>query len=290
MPSVFLSHSNQDSETTLKAAAALRRAGFGVWVDFENIRGGADWLCEIEAGIARCDAVVVVLSKASARSVWVERECLYAFQLSKPVFTALVADVLIPLHLINIQYCDLRGDQKAGLAELASSIHAALAGEAALEDPAGSSAPTESNFFPYLAQLPQGDVATMVARDLFLWSRGFADELAFGGKRRPGFQARIQLNGRMTTIFSVRAYSRQPAVETPLDRLARHKPFRRRRKRAAFLRQLNRLLPKDARFDKAKANGRPAVALCHLSAAKAMEGFKALMLETAAELREAAKA
>ena len=108
MPKVFISHSNQDRELTLFVVDALRRAGFDVWVDFENIRGGADWLCEIEAGIQRCDAVVTILSAASKASVWVERECLYAFQLKKPVVTALVADILIPLHLINIQYVDLR--------------------------------------------------------------------------------------------------------------------------------------------------------------------------------------
>ena len=108
MPLVFISHSNEDEESTQFLVEYLRREGFRVWVDFENIRGGADWLCEIQAGIERCDAVVTVLSKASLKSVWVERECLFAFQLSKPVFTALVEDVRLPLHLINIQYCDCR--------------------------------------------------------------------------------------------------------------------------------------------------------------------------------------
>ena len=107
-------------------ADSLRRAGIDVWVDFENIRGGDDWLCEIQAGIERCDAVVVALSKASAESVWVERECLYAWQLNKPVFTALIADILIPLHLINIQYCDLRQHRADGMAKLVKSIQSAL--------------------------------------------------------------------------------------------------------------------------------------------------------------------
>ncbi len=126
MPKVFISHSNQDSDETLFIAESLRRVGIDVWVDFENIRGGADWLCEIEAGIQRCDAVIIVLSKSSANSVWVERECLFAWQLRKPVFTALVADILIPLHLINIQYCDLRARRSAGMAKLVESIQAAL--------------------------------------------------------------------------------------------------------------------------------------------------------------------
>ena len=115
---VFISHSNEDKAETLFIIESLKRAGYGVWVDFENIRGGAAWLCEIEAGIERCDAVVTVLSAASRQSSWVERECLYAFQLKKPVITVLIADVLIPLHLVNIQYCDMR-DQGAGAGEAA---------------------------------------------------------------------------------------------------------------------------------------------------------------------------
>ena len=90
-------------------------------MDFENIRGGAAWLCEIEAGIERCDAVITVLSAASRQSSWVERECLYAFQLKKPVITVLIADVLIPLHLVNIQYCDMR-DRVAGMEKLLDAL------------------------------------------------------------------------------------------------------------------------------------------------------------------------
>ena len=155
MPSIFVSHSNQDSETALAVVQALKRAGFDVWVDFENIRGGAEWLCEIQAGIARCDAVVIILSPASAASTWVERECLYAFQLSKPVFTALTAAILIPLHLINIQYCDLR--QAAGMAKLINSLRAALAADESPAASAASSQPSEHNLFPYMQQLPDGD-------------------------------------------------------------------------------------------------------------------------------------
>ncbi|MCY4063587.1 MAG: toll/interleukin-1 receptor domain-containing protein [Chloroflexi bacterium] len=290
MPKVFISHSNQDSDETLFIADSLRRAGIGAWVDYENIRGGADWLCEIQAGIQRCDAVVVVLSKSSAQSVWVERECLYAWQLRKPVFTALVADILIPLHLINIQYCDLRHEPTAGMAKLVDSIHKALRAEREARPRAISSIsrePAEANFFPFLQQLPAGDIASLVARDLFHWARGVADEVAFGGATNPGFHARVDLNGKLVTIFSVRAYRRKPSAQIPLDRLAARKPFDRKRVRAATLGQLNHLLPKKQRFKADKANGRPAIALNHLHSADKLEAFKAILLEMIGELRAA---
>lgn len=288
MPRVFLSHSNQDSEQTLYIAEALKRAGIGVWVDFENIRGGADWLCEIQAGIERCDAIVVVLSAASAKSVSVERECLYAHQLRKPVFTALVADILIPLHLINIQYCDLRARPAEGMARLVDSIRSAgQFDEAANQDaPAAlSRQPIEANFFPYLGQLPDGDMAATVALDLFRWARAVADEVAFGGETRPGFQTRVKLGGKLVTVFSVRAYRRRPAVQIPLDQLAAYKPFTRRSVREATLRKLNKLQPKTARFDADRADRRPTIPLRYLGSAKNLESFRRITLRIIAELR-----
>ena len=293
MPKVFISHSNQDSGETLFIADSLRRAGIDVWVDFENIRGGADWLCEIEAGIQRCDAVVVVLSKASATSVWVERECLYAWQLEKPVFTALVADILIPLHLINIQYCDLRERKTEGMAKLVESIQYALqADEIAAQDTisAVSSRPIEANFFPYIEQLPNGDIATLVARDLFHWARDLADEVAFGGGvKKPAFHARIKLDRQLVTILSIWAYRRKPSAQIPLDNLARRKPFKRRRARSDILRQLNLLLPKPQRFKADKSDRRPTIPLQYLSSADELEAFKAIVLELIRNLRAHAK-
>ena len=218
MSSVFISHSNQDNALSEPIVERLRAAGIGVWIDYENIRGGAEWLCEIEAGIARCDAVLVILSRSSAASVWVKRECLYAFQLSKPILVALVADLLIPLHLINLQYCDLRAPQ--GMSKLLESLRALLSAqsEADYAQDAVSEAPLESNFFPYLAQLPQGDVGVLVARDLYAFAQQHADAVEFGGRQRPGFHARLRLGGRRLTLFSVWAYRKQPAVQLPLSR------------------------------------------------------------------------
>lgn len=283
---IFISHSNQDSEATLGIVDALRSAGYGVWVDFENIRGGAEWLCEIEAGIERCDAVVLVLSASSRESSWVERECLYAYQLRKPVITALIADVLIPLHLINIQYCDLR--ERRGLAKLLQALaEIQPEGESSGYVPAAvSRQPLEANFFPYLEQLPSGDVAGLVARDLFHWARLIADEVAFGGAVIPAFHARVNCKGKPTSIFSVRAYRRTPSAQIPLDLLASHSPFSRRSERRSILRQLNKLLPRESRFNAASRDRRPTFPLRHLSDAEKLEGFKLIVLSIAEDLRQ----
>ena len=287
MTTIFISHSNEDNEATLFIVDALRRAGFGVWVDFENIRGGAEWLCEIEAGIERCQAVVLVLSAASRSSTWVERECLYAYQLRKPVITALIADVLIPLHLINIQYCDLR-ERRGGLAKLLEAL-AGIQTEAESSElvPAAiSRQPLEANFFPYLEQLPSGDVAGLVARDLYHWARQIADEVAFGGAVKPGFHARVERGQSLLTIFSVWAFRRKPSAQIPLDLLASHAPFSRRSARREVLRRLNKLLPKRSRIAADSCDRRPTFPLRHLSDAEKLEAFKGIVLDIAERLRQ----
>lgn len=287
MYKVFISHSNEDRDDTLFIAEALRRAGYGVWVDFENLRGGDAWLCEIEAGIMRCDAVVTLLSEAGRQSAWVERECLYAFQLKKPLITALVADTLIPLHLINIQYCDLRDRQRGmqalldALARLRSRRDAADA----FVPVAVSRKPLESNFFPYIEQLPEGDIAALVARDLFHWARQWTDEMAFGGERNPAFHARALVGGRLVTLLSVRAFRKNPSAQIPLDLLMRQAKLA-RPKRRRIVAELNRILPASARIPADKADKRPTIALRNLRDAERLESFKALISELALALRE----
>lgn len=283
----FISHSNDDKAETLFIIESLKRAGCGVWVDFENIRGGAAWLCEIEAGIERCDAIVTVLSAASRQSTWVERECLYAFQLKKPVITVLIADVLIPLHLVNIQYCDMR-DRAVGMEKLLDAL-SALRSRDDIRDNyvpgAMSREPIEANFFPYVEQLPGGDVASLVARDLFHWSRQVADEVAFGGKHNPGFHVRIECDGTSVTVLSVWAYRRNPSAQIPLDYLSAQAPYTRRTERRKVLTRLNRILPIEVRIGGDKVDKRPTFSLQHLSEAQRLEDFKALIQEIATTLR-----
>ncbi|MCY4021763.1 MAG: toll/interleukin-1 receptor domain-containing protein [Chloroflexi bacterium] len=288
MPKVFVSHSNQNSDETMRIVNGLKRAGFGVWVDYENMRGGVDWLCELQAGIERCDAVVTVLSKASLGSVWVERECLYAFQLGKPLFTALLDDLRLPLHLINIQYCDFRVDFARGSKQLAESLTSALASpesSAVYPNEAYAIEANRANFFPYVAQLPNGGIAAMVARDLFQWSARIADEVAFGGRVNPGCHVRINLKGRPVTLLSIWAYPKTPAAQLYFDRLLSFAPYHRKTARRFLLKQLNQMLPTEYRLPAAKSDRRPTIPLYVLSSTEILESFKRVLAEVLAVLR-----
>lgn len=74
---VFLSHAHQDSAFLKKLARDLHRHGIPVWFSEHNIEGAQEWMDEIGAALKRCDWLIVILTPAAARSMWVKREVNY---------------------------------------------------------------------------------------------------------------------------------------------------------------------------------------------------------------------
>lgn len=73
MASVFLSYSRDDAARAKSVAAALERLGHEVWWD-NQLEGGSRFASEIEAALKRADAVVVLWSRSSLASAWVQDE------------------------------------------------------------------------------------------------------------------------------------------------------------------------------------------------------------------------
>ena len=287
MPKIFLSHSTKDNDTTRTISDTLKQAGFEVWVDFESIRDGTRWLHEIQSGIDACDGVVVLLSKASRQSEWVEKECLYTFGLKKPLFIALIEDVPLPLHLVNIQFTDCRQEMANGMTELITALQHRLASDAPPKyvDESTTVMPTEENFFSYMEQLPLGETAMLVARDLFDWVQYVADDIEFGGKYNPAYHVKINLNDTQVTVFSIWAYPKTPSMQIPLDYIGAYPPYTRIALRKATLKKLNKLMPDGKQFDDDKVDRRPTMPLHYLSKTAKLEDFKHIIVEIINRLR-----
>lgn len=73
MARVFLSYSRQDLAIASRLAAELERLGHELWWD-RQLQGGARFASEIEAALDRADAVVVLWSRHSLKSAWVQDE------------------------------------------------------------------------------------------------------------------------------------------------------------------------------------------------------------------------
>lgn len=73
LPRVFLSYSRDDAEYVRGLQQRLRDQDLHAWRDEASIPGGAEWERVIDAAIREMDAMVVVVTPASARSEWVKR-------------------------------------------------------------------------------------------------------------------------------------------------------------------------------------------------------------------------
>jgi formylglycine-generating enzyme required for sulfatase activity len=114
MAHVFISYSKQNKDYARKLADHLISQGFDVWID-DQIEPSDEWFKRIVKGIRECDAFLVIMSKESGTSRWVEREVMLADELQKPMFPVLLNGDLHTCELwalfIGKQYEDVRGDQ-----------------------------------------------------------------------------------------------------------------------------------------------------------------------------------
>jgi hypothetical protein len=84
-PRVFISYSSDDRIFAEKIDATLERSGIEAWYAEEGLRASAEWNQRINDELRRCDAVIVLISKASNNSLYVKGEVQLAYELKKTV-------------------------------------------------------------------------------------------------------------------------------------------------------------------------------------------------------------
>lgn len=127
MAKIFLSHSSKDKGFVRKLATSLNKLGHIVWLDEWEIRVGDSIVSKIESGIEQADFVVVILSKKSTSSEWVQKEwqAKYWDEINRRnvfVLPILLEECPIPILLRTKKYADFSLDYEAGLIELALSL------------------------------------------------------------------------------------------------------------------------------------------------------------------------
>ena len=73
MAKVFLSYSREDAAAAKQLAECIGRSGHQVWWD-RQIEGGSRFTAEIDRELKNADAVVVIWTKSSVESPWVQDE------------------------------------------------------------------------------------------------------------------------------------------------------------------------------------------------------------------------
>lgn len=92
-PDVFISYSRADAAFVRRLAAELEERGLDVWVDWEDIRKGADWRAKVHAGIDSARTVVPVLTEAFAQSAVCADEIEHAVKNNKRLVPVVVGAV-----------------------------------------------------------------------------------------------------------------------------------------------------------------------------------------------------
>lgn len=104
MQKIFISYSRKDTDFVRKLAGDLEKAGYDVWWDITDLRGGDDWVRQIPSAIEASQFVIVVLSPNSIASEWVEKEYTQALSLRKKIIPIMLVPCNVPFSLNTINY------------------------------------------------------------------------------------------------------------------------------------------------------------------------------------------
>jgi WD40 repeat protein len=70
---IFLSHAGADTQAARQFAETLRRNGFNVWFDKDNLQPGDSWMASLENAISEASGMLVYVGRAGIQA-WVDRE------------------------------------------------------------------------------------------------------------------------------------------------------------------------------------------------------------------------
>lgn len=126
-PTVFISYSTEDSHFARSLSKALKERSIGVWFDEQEIRVGDSLTKRIGEALHAHDFIIVVLSPASVKSQWVQKELAEAMMREIKQNRVVVLPVIsrqceIPPFLTDKKYADFTGDSDSALNLLVNSI------------------------------------------------------------------------------------------------------------------------------------------------------------------------
>ena len=127
---IFFSYSRADgSAFALKLALDLKKEGFNVWIDQEDIRAGSEWDLEIEKALETCDCLLFIETAKSVTSNNVLDEVYYALEEKKKVIPLILVDSKTPFRLQRLQHIDFTRNYHSGLGLLINELRDTTAAE-----------------------------------------------------------------------------------------------------------------------------------------------------------------
>lgn len=119
---IFMSYSRRELGFVDDVVSKLEGEGYYVWLDYRVLIPGTPWKVQIDNGLNNSDTVLLVVSKASLASDYVELEWRHFLETNKRVILLIFEAVDLPKELEKYEWVDFRGSYKKGLKELFSQL------------------------------------------------------------------------------------------------------------------------------------------------------------------------
>lgn len=117
-----MSYSRRELGFVDDLTSQLEKAGFKVWLDYKALIPGSPWAAQIDKGLDESDAIVLVVSKSSIASQFVELEWRKVLNENKRIILAIFEAIDLPPELEKFEWVDFRGSYKKGLKKLISQL------------------------------------------------------------------------------------------------------------------------------------------------------------------------
>jgi len=119
---IFMSYSRRELGFVDDLVSKIEGEGYNIWLDYRVLIPGTPWKEQIANGLKNADTVLLVVSKASIASEYVELEWRHFLDTNKRVILLIFEAVDIPKELEVYEWVDFRGSYQAGLEELFSQL------------------------------------------------------------------------------------------------------------------------------------------------------------------------
>jgi hypothetical protein len=128
-PVVFICHSNKNKEFVRNLVKRLNTDGIDTWLDEVEISVGEFIHQKVNEGLKKSDLFIIVLSRASVESRWVQEELSSASNIEKYsnrgifILPLLLEECDVPPLLLDRRYANFKDDPESAYQELLDSIY-----------------------------------------------------------------------------------------------------------------------------------------------------------------------
>ncbi|RYZ26840.1 MAG: toll/interleukin-1 receptor domain-containing protein [Chitinophagaceae bacterium] len=145
---LFLSYARADGSLyAVRLAEDLKRRGFDVWIDQEDIRAGKEWDAEIEKALKGCDCLLFLETEKSVISNHVLDEVYFALEQNKKVIPLIYVDSQTPFRLRRLQHIDFTKEYDTALTLLLKELESPVPASILPREDTTSFVPTNRPFY-----------------------------------------------------------------------------------------------------------------------------------------------